>query len=128
MCDILVIDDDAQMRAMLTLSLEERELVVEQAASAAELFERLEELSRCQELPRLAVCDYRMPGGDGLMVVEKIKREFPTIQVILVTAFGDENVHRRARALGAAAVFDKPFALSRLHDKIDEILGRLAGH
>jgi len=122
MCDILVIDDDAQMRAMLSSSLEDKGYEVARAAGLADLFEQLDELTRRGDAPAILVCDYRRPGGDGLQVIERIKNEYPEIEVILITAFGDEHVHRRASELGAVAVFDKPFALDELHREIEELL------
>ena len=124
MCDILVTDDDAQMRALLTASLGARGYDVEGAAGAGELFARLLRLSLDGDLPAILICDYRMPGCDGLQVVERIQSEYPAIQVILITAFGDESVHGRARALGAVAVFDKPFDLQLLHREVEAVLAR----
>ena len=120
MCEILVVDDDEQMRAMLAASLESHGYVVGQAGGALALFEHLE--GRPERLPSLLICDYRMPGTDGLQVIERIKNEYPMIEIILITAFGDEEIHRRARTLGAAAVFNKPFDLASLHRDVEALL------
>jgi len=41
----------------------------------------------------------------------------------LITAFGDAQTHKRAKALGAAAVIDKPFDLEEFHEHVTRALG-----
>jgi CheY-like chemotaxis protein len=126
MCDILVTDDDDAMRALLTASLAGRGYEVEDAGGAGALFAKLTRLSLEAALPHVLICDYRMPGCDGLQVLERIQSEYPAIRVILITAFGDDHVHRRAKALGALAIFDKPFDLESLHRAVSETFDRHA--
>lgn len=62
----------------------------------------------------LIVTDNRMPGWTGLELLSALRAARWTTPVILITAFGSEATHRDARALGAMAVLDKPFALDQL--------------
>jgi len=62
----------------------------------------------------LIVTDNRMPGCTGLEFLTALRAARWETPVILITAFGSEATHRRATALGATAVLDKPFALDRL--------------
>jgi two-component system response regulator (stage 0 sporulation protein F) len=121
MCDIIVTDDDDEMRALLAASLGSRGYDVEDAVGAVELFAKLTRLSLEAALPAVLICDYRMPGCDGLEVIERIQSEYPSMSVILITAFGDDHVHWRAKALGAVAVFDKPFGLEDLHGAVVDL-------
>jgi DNA-binding response OmpR family regulator len=52
----------------------------------------------------------------------------PGVPVILITAFGDRLVHKRASELGAALVIDKPFSLPELHERVREVLHPTAEH
>lgn len=52
-----------------------------------------------------------MPGLTGLEILEDL-RDFKGFRpMILITAFGDESTHRKAKKLGAAAMLDKPFEI-----------------
>jgi DNA-binding response OmpR family regulator len=70
----------------------------------------------------LVVSDIRMPRISGLDVLraESYGGEFPP--VILITAFGDEWTHGKARYLGAVDVFDKPFDIGDLVNRVRELV------
>ena len=72
--------------------------------------------------PDMIISDILMPGLTGLEILEDLHecKGFPPM--ILITAFGDENVHRKAKRLGAAAMFDKPFEIDDLLSKVREIV------
>lgn len=57
----------------------------------------------------VVVSDVRMPGKDGLSVLREFRDRGWCPPFIMITAFGDRDVHREAADLGAAALFDKPF-------------------
>ena len=68
-------------------------------------------MARCAEgrrMPEVIVTDHRMPGISGIEVLERLRRRGIKVPVIVITAFGEE-VGDIARALGANAVFEKPF-------------------
>src|ERR1700680_2446127 len=52
--------------------------------------------------------DINMPGMDGLQLLGEIKRHFPGLPVMMVTAYGDGERRRRAGELGAAEFLTKP--------------------
>lgn len=70
----------------------------------------------------LLVTDLRMPGCTGLDLLALVRLERPEMPVVLITAFGDPATHLEARALGAAAVFDKPFDLRAFRDAVRVLL------
>jgi CheY-like chemotaxis protein len=53
--------------------------------------------------------DYNMPGLNGVETLSEIKRQYPRVQVVLMTSADDDAVAKRARAAGAAAFLRKPF-------------------
>ncbi len=111
---ILVADDDVAMCALLEeLCAATGSVVTAPSGDALRCY--LEEARRgCVPCPDVLVSDVRMPTFGGLQALRFIAREKLPIQVILVTAFGDEVTHKRARALGAQCVIDKPFDGERL--------------
>lgn len=123
---VLVADDDEGMRSLLGASLRRRGLAVDEYSDGQELLERLEELGKQRNPPSLVVSDLRMPGVNGLDVVHWIGRWLPEVPVILITAFGDAQTHRRAKALGATAVIDKPFDMDKFLEHVSSALAE--GH
>lgn len=72
----------------------------------------------------VVVSDIRMPrmtGLDVLRIIRDIHCAEACPPTIFITAFGDEETHQRAQALGAAAVLDKPFQIKDLVQKIQEL-------
>jgi DNA-binding response OmpR family regulator len=70
----------------------------------------------------LIISDILMPGLTGLEILEELHecRGFPPM--ILITAFGDEEIHARAKKYGAVAMFDKPFEIDDLLSKVREVV------
>lgn len=73
----------------------------------------------------LVISDLRLPGADSLSVIRSAwgdKQLHRAPPFILITGFGSERVHAEARALGALAVFDKPFDFEDLLQVVRETL------
>jgi two-component system nitrogen regulation response regulator GlnG len=119
---VLLADDDHAMRGMLESALLRAGFEVESASNGAELLVRLDEADRDSRPPELIVSDICMPGLTGLDVLTRVRQRFPGVPVILITAFGDALTHRRAHALGAVEVIDKPFDLGTLCRRITTLL------
>jgi CheY-like chemotaxis protein/anti-sigma regulatory factor (Ser/Thr protein kinase) len=75
-----------------------------------------------REAPEVVVTDLRMPGMNGLELVEAIKRRHPSLPVILMTAFGSEEVALRALQSGAAGYVPKRKLASDLLQAVEEVL------
>ncbi|MFA9396476.1 MAG: response regulator [Halodesulfovibrio sp.] len=66
-------------------------------------------LSIVQEgIPDVMLLDIMMPGINGLEVLERVKENYPNVQVIIVTGHGGEKEKTRAMQLGAFAYMTKP--------------------
>ena len=66
--------------------------------------------------------DINMPGMSGLEMLEKIKSQFPQIQVSMISAYGDDDNYDRAINSGAKEFFTKPIDFSSLKMEIEQIL------
>lgn len=120
---VLLAEDDDEMRSLLTSALRRNGYRVVECSSGIALVDRLRALERevSGEAFDLVISDIWMPGATALEIIEGIHEHDALPPVILITAFGDATTHARAEALGAAAMFDKPFDIDDLLAKAREL-------
>ncbi len=106
---ILVIDDEPDIRSLISNFLTSRGYSVAAAASGEEGLLQIK-----TRRPQVVFCDIRMPGMDGVMVLRKILEIDPSIKVIMLSAIQDEDVVREAFAQGAVDYLAKPCSLMKL--------------
>ena len=68
------------------------------------------------------ILDLRLPGMNGLEVLERIRRDHPGTCVAIISAYGTQDVQARARELGVIGFFDKPLDLPRLKEAVARAL------
>ena len=121
---ILVAEDQAEMRVLLRRALMRRGYDVVDAEDGPRLVQAIIDglLAPQTEVPDLIVTDVRMPGFSGLEVLARLRREGWTTPFILITAFGDAQLHQEAKALGAACVLNKPFAMEDLCAAVEALV------
>ena len=113
---ILIVDDDANIRASLSEALAEHGAVVEVAddgVTALPLLERFD--------PDLLLCDVRMPEISGLSLLEMIRQRRPSVDVVLMTAFDDMETVASAMRGGAVDFLVKPIGLKQLLAVTDRV-------
>ena len=121
---ILIAEDDAEMRTLLTLCLKKEGYEVLTCSNGTDLVRYICTLFspiRHEEIA-LVVSDIRMPGFSGLEVLRELHDFTGFPPMILITAFGDETIHAEAERYGAVAIFDKPFDIDHLLAKVLEIV------
>ncbi len=101
---ILVVDDDARLRTLLSRYLAEDGFRVTTAADAAEAREKLRSLQ-----PELMVLDVMMPGESGLELTESLRRDHAGVPVLLLTARGAPEDRIAGFEAGADDYLAKPF-------------------
>lgn len=94
--NILIIDDEERFRELLARVIGLEGFKVFQAKNVREGFKTLE-----QKSISVVVTDVRLPDGNGLQVLERIKKEYPLIEVIVITAFGTIQDGVKAMKQGA---------------------------
>src|SRR5262249_51799378 len=114
---VLVVDDDAEMRTLLRRTLEFDGFQVTERDRGTHV------LAALREVPfDLIILDKEMPGMTGFDLLPLLRREFPDVPVLLVTAFGGSRVESSALRLGASSYLEKPFRLGQLRKAVDCLL------
>jgi DNA-binding response OmpR family regulator len=121
---ILIAEDDAEMRTLLTLFLEKAGYGVLSCSNGTDLVRHICTLFSPigREEIALVITDIRMPGFTGLEILRELHGYMGFPPIILITAFGDETIHAQAKRYGATAIFDKPFDIDHLLAKVQEIV------
>jgi two-component system sensor histidine kinase/response regulator len=117
---VLVVDDNPAARQILSEQLSSLGLRAESAASADECMTALMEADEVDPY-RLVLMDWQMPKVDGVEATRRIgqRKELQHHpEVVIVTAFGAEEVREAGQAAGAVAFLDKPVSQSRLWDAL----------
>lgn len=119
---ILVIDDEELIIKSLSKLLEKNGYEVFIIKSGQDAIAIAEE-----EYVDLIISDIRMPGMNGIEVIKNIlgiytQKESPVPAVIFITGYADKKVEKEARDLNPAAYIYKPFDISTLVKKINEVL------
>jgi DNA-binding NtrC family response regulator len=99
---ILVIDDEASMRRFLTMLLEAEGYEVSSEEHGADGVSRLD-----REAFDVVIADLKMPGVDGLSVLDSVHAKYPELPVIILTAYGSERVAAEAARRGAFQLVEK---------------------
>ncbi|WMJ71204.1 nitrogen regulation protein NR(I) [Stenotrophomonas sp. 24(2023)] len=104
---IWVVDDDRAVRFVLSTALREAGYQVQDFDSAAPALAALQE----QPAPALLFTDVRMPGDDGLVLLDKLKAAHPQLPVVVMSAYTDVASTAGAFRGGAHEFLSKPFDL-----------------
>jgi excisionase family DNA binding protein len=115
---VLVVDDEASIRDLLSKTLALAEYDVDTAADASTALGRV----RAAEYD-LLIADLRMPGMDGLTLIRQVKRIRAELPVIIITGFSTESSAIEAVNLGVAGYLRKPFRVPEVLAAAAKALG-----
>jgi len=115
--NVLIVEDDRRLRDMLQTSIREMALNPTAAPSAESALRLVN-----QQVFAMAVIDLNLPGMSGLELCQRLHREKPTIQLIILTGFGDLDAARQAIRLEVIDFLTKPCGM----DDLEQALGRAA--
>jgi len=96
--DVLIVDDERDMRALLRMLIDEANHGLKVVAEAEDGVEALQQWR--QQKPTVIVLDNRMPGMTGLEIAEEILRLEPDQPIVLFTAYADRVTVATAASLG----------------------------
>jgi two-component system response regulator PilR (NtrC family) len=111
--NVLVIDDEADIRELLGMTLTRMGLQTDCVASTAEAFALLAKNSY-----DLCLTDMRLPDGDGLAVVDHVSKHHPSLPVAVITAHGSTENAVAALKAGAFDYLAKPVSLDQLRSLV----------
>jgi excisionase family DNA binding protein len=115
---VLVVDDEATIRDLLSKTLALAEYDVDMAADGRTALERL------RIIPYdLLITDLKMPGVDGLTVIREARRLKTDLPVIIITGFSNEASAIEAVNLGVSGYLTKPFRVPRVLAAASKALG-----
>ena len=107
---VLVVDDEEGIRKVISITLSDegyKVLTAEDGETGLKICE--------EESPQIIISDIRMPGMDGIELLERVKEKWPEKEVIVITAFGEMGVAIRALQLNASDFITKPINNEALH-------------
>lgn len=117
---ILLVDDEEDIRDVLSLSIADMGYAVhaaENGEKAIDIFRQID--------PPIVMTDIKMPGMDGIELLQKLKRENPETEVVMITGHGDMDLAIKSLKFEATDFITKPInvdaleiALKRVQDKI----------
>jgi two-component system response regulator AtoC len=104
---VLIADDDAAMREVLSQLLEEEGYKLDEASSGQEVLEKVATANKSR--PDIVLLDIGMPDTDGIQVLQTILEQGIDIPVIIITGRGAGSLVVKAMQIGAADYIRKPF-------------------
>jgi len=113
---ILIVDDEKEIREALCDEFERKGWTVKSANNAGSALAMIN-LNKFD----LVISDVRMPGGDGVHLLNVVKQLQQKPKIVIMTAFADISVEQ-AKAMGAIDLISKPFSLKSIVARAEEIL------
>ncbi len=122
---IIVVDDDKEIREIVTFVLSRHDFEVAVASNGRQLQQLL-----AQQLPDLVILDIMMPGEDGYQIFRSLRSDQRTssIPVIIMTAHAEDIYERISVDLGAAEHMTKPFHPFELVERVKALLQTTTQH
>ena len=118
---VLVVDDEASIRDLLSKTLALAEYDVETAPDGASALDRMR-----GAMYDLLIADLKMPGMDGLSLIRQVKRIRADLPIIIITGFSTEDSAIEAVNLGVAGYLTKPFRVPQVLAAAAKALGASA--
>ncbi len=116
---ILVVDDDPILQSYLEINLTQRNYKVTQLNKGEEI-----EAVLPQHTIDLIVLDLMLPGEDGFYWLERLRSEYPSMDILILSAKKSDNDRVQGLELGAVDYLPKPFHMKELLIRIENILQR----
>ena len=116
---IMIVDDDDDIRYMMSQALRMQGYIVTEATSAAEA-----EQKALRDVPDLILLDLNMPGTDGMNALWNIRRhqEIAAVPIVIVSAHDAFDLRAEAAAAGCKGYLSKPLEVDELRDVVKSII------
>jgi len=121
---VLLVDDEAPFVDTMTKRLAKRKLTVFKSYSGEEALETLKQNSKID----LVILDVKMPGMDGIETLKEIRKEFPLVEVIMLTGHATVETSIEGMRLGAFDYLMKPCDMDVLIEKVNAAVSKKRDH
>jgi DNA-binding NtrC family response regulator len=116
---VLIVDDEKNIRLTLSETIKSMKLAAETAVNGEEALSKIK-----QQSVHLVLLDYKLPGMDGLEVLQRVRATHPDLPVVFITAHGTVESAVEAMKLGAVDFLQKPFAPQEIREVVSAALRR----
>ena len=118
---ILIIDDESEVREVLRLHLESANYNVIEATDGEEGVNMMKSGSNLLQVGMI-ICDIRMPKVNGIEAIDFLKKNAPSIPIIVVTGYPDSDLAVSLLKKGVKDYMVKPIEKAKLLEKVAEVL------
>jgi two-component system, response regulator, stage 0 sporulation protein F len=115
--NLLIVDDQYGIRVLLTEIFNKEGYKTFSAPNGPQALKIIEE-----DRPGLVLLDMKIPGMDGIEILKRLKDIDSSIQVIMMTAYGELDMIKEAKELGALSHFSKPFDIDEIRKAVRDVL------
>lgn len=120
MANVLIVDDSSTMRKIISRSLRQAGLPVDEIFEAGDGIEGLNALAGNKV--DLILSDINMPNMDGLEFIKAVRANGNTVPMVMITTEGGEDIINEAISSGASDSIKKPFTPEQLNEKLGGLL------
>lgn len=118
---ILIIDDESEVREVLRLHLESANYNVIEASDGEEGVNLMKSGANLLQVGMI-ICDIRMPKVNGIEAIDYLKKNAPSIPIVVVTGYPDSDLAVSLLKKGVKDYMVKPIEKAKLLDKVAEVL------
>ncbi|MGN7478189.1 response regulator [Solibacillus silvestris] len=117
MKEILIVDDQQGIRLLLNEVFKKEGFTTHLAANGFDALKVAHESSL-----DCVLLDMKIPGMDGLEILARLKKDYPHLPVMMMTAYVEQHMIDTATQLGVTKYFTKPFNIFEVRDEVKRIL------
>ncbi|SMB89714.1 two-component system, response regulator, stage 0 sporulation protein F [Desulfonispora thiosulfatigenes DSM 11270] len=117
--EVLVVDDQLGVRALLSMALKDRGFSVETATNGQEGVDKIKEINS-----DLVIMDVKMPVKDGVEALYEMKNLYPNTHIIMMTAYSEGYTVEAIKKGGADKFIIKPFDIEYLMNYVDNVFAQ----
>jgi len=117
-CNLLIVDDDPEMRNLLSEELQDEGYRVTVAKNGLDVLSEIPFTSY-----DMIITDWKLPLRDGIQILKSVQEIHPGLPVILITAFGDAKVQKMVEKAGGVYL-QKPFSMEAFKNMVQSLLAR----
>jgi DNA-binding response OmpR family regulator len=117
---VLIVDDEPDICFLLGNMLKQKMFMPVIANTIADGLEKLKKFT-----PSLLFLDIHLPDGSGLDIIRGVKKDFPHLKIIMMSAYDGPNEQSRALEEGADIFISKPLSRNLIEQSVEKVMGKV---